>query len=290
MIVRSLVLCVLISLFIDSNVLKADEPVSNSQQSYSSKSQSREFPNNDSTINKIEKDRMQHWRIGLPVWIPGYTGQFTVGGIEVGGEPDGDFWDRLFSSETRLDFYFVGLINFNWQQWDFQANVFSGSIGNSTVFTLNDNRIVNASLDMWMPNLLVAYDFLYNSASLGPITNWRAYLGSRLYNIDIEINLPNRSGVKERNTSWLTLFFGTQLDIKIMERLTISLSGDIGGFFDSGKPDLFGSTSVHYRPWDLFSVSIGYAAIRIVKVRNNSQDIGIKATLAGPVLGIAFHL
>lgn len=290
MIVRSLVLCVLISLFIDSNVLKADEPVSNSQQSYSSKSQSREFPNNDSTINKIEKDRMQHWRIGLPVWIPGYTGQFTVGGIEVGGEPDGDFWDRLFSSESHLDFYFVGLINYNWQQWDFQANVFSGSIANSTIFTLDDNRLVNASLDMWMPNMLVAYDFLYNSASLGPITNWRAYLGSRLYNFDIEINLPNRSGVKEGNTSWLTLFFGTQLDIKIMERLTISLSGDIGGFFDSGKPDLFGSTSVHYRPWDLFSVSIGYAAIRVVKVRNNSQDIGIKAVLAGPVLGIAFHL
>jgi hypothetical protein len=287
--VRLLVVCGLMFLLIDSKVLKAEKPISNSQRLYSSKFQSRQISDIDSTVHKFEKDRMQHWRIGLPVWIPGYSGQFTVGGIEVGGEPDGDFWERLFSSETRLDFYFVGLINYNWQQWDFQANVFSGSIRNSTVFTLDDNRVVNASLDMWMPNLLVAYDFLYNSASLGPITNWRAYLGSRLYNFDIEINLPNRSGVKEGNTSWLTLFFGTQLDIKIIEGLTISLSGDIGGFFDSGKPDLFGSTSVHYRPWDLFSVSIGYAAIRIVKVRNNSQDIGIKATLAGPVLGIAFH-
>ena len=67
------------------------------------------------------------------------------------------------------------------------------------------------------------------------------------------------------------------------------LSGDIGGFIDSGTPNLFGSANIHYQPWDLFSVSLGYAAIHIVRVRESPQDMGLRADLAGPVLGIAFH-
>ena len=67
------------------------------------------------------------------------------------------------------------------------------------------------------------------------------------------------------------------------------LSGDIGGFLNSDGPSLFGSASVHYQPWDLFSVSLGYAAIHIDRIGDHPEDIAIKADLAGPVLGIAFH-
>ena len=111
MTVKSLVLFCLIFLVTNAEVLKAGASVCNSRPFYSSKIQSRDFHANDTTSNRIENDRIRPWTISVPVWIPGYKGQFTVGGVEVGGEPDGDFWDRLFTSELRLDFYFVGLVN-----------------------------------------------------------------------------------------------------------------------------------------------------------------------------------
>ena len=248
-----------------------------------------ELPANDTTGAMVKEVKERPWTISVPVWIPGYTGRFTVGGVEVGGEPDGDFLDRLFSSELALDLYFVGLINYKWQHWDFQANIFGGTIGSSTIFTLNDKTVVNASLDMMIPSIYAAYDFLYKSAPLGPITNWQVYLGGRLYFVDIDVIWPADLGIREERTSWLTFILGTHIAIKIIERIKLLFTGDIGGFVGSGAPNLFGSAAVNYRPWDLFSVNLGYAAMHIDRIRDNPQDIGFKADLAGPVMGIAFH-
>jgi hypothetical protein len=52
----------------------------------------------DSSAAEAEGNRVRAWTISVPVWVPGYRGQFTVGGVEVGGEPGGeDFFDQLFS-------------------------------------------------------------------------------------------------------------------------------------------------------------------------------------------------
>ena len=279
----------LIIIVIVSDDIYAGSSMQNVSRADSTMIQNDILAANDTTGSLVEEVRERPWTVSVPIWIPGYTGRFTVGGVEVGGEPDGDFWDRLFSSELGLDFYFVGLINYNWQKWDFQANIFSGTIGKSAVFTLDNNREVSARLDLVMPNMYAAYDFLHKSAPLGPITNWRAYLGGRLYFVNIDFNLSANSSTKEGRSTWFTVIFGTHMTIKIIDRVRLMLSGDIGGFLHSGSPNLFGSANVHYQPWQLFSVSLGYAAIRIVRVRTNPDDMGLKAVLAGPVLGIAFH-
>lgn len=58
------------------------------------------LPTNDDTETTIEEAKERPWTISVPVWIPGYTGRFTVGDVEVGGEPDGDFWDRLWQDPS----------------------------------------------------------------------------------------------------------------------------------------------------------------------------------------------
>ncbi len=244
----------------------------------------------DSSAAEAEGNRVRSWTISVPVWVPGYRGRFTVGGVEVGGEPDGDFWDRLFSSELSLDFYFVGLVNYNWRHWNFHLDIFAGTIGNSAKFTLDDNTVVNATLNMWMPSIYAGYDFLYNSSPIGPITNWQVYLGGRIYSVDLEVVLPEKLGEKNGDTSWFTFIVGTDITIKILNRLNLKLSGDIGSITASADPALFGVAALYYRPWDLFSASLGYAAIHIDRIGEGSSDIELKADLAGPVLAIAFHL
>ena len=259
--------------------------------SYRLKISSVDLSLNDTSGTVTGEKRERAWTISVPVWVPGYRGRFTVGGVEVGGEPDGNnFFDRLFSSDLSLDFYFVGLVNYNWRHWNFHLDIFAGTIGNSAKFTLDDNTVVNATLNMWMPSIYAGYDFLYNSSPIGPITNWQVYLGGRIYSVDLEVILPEKLGKKNGDTSWFTFLVGTDITIKILNRLNLKLSGDIGSITASADPALFGVAALYYRPWDLFSASIGYAAIHIDRISEGSSDIELKADLAGPVLAISFHL
>ncbi|NOQ97136.1 MAG: hypothetical protein GQ561_03150 [Calditrichae bacterium] len=245
----------------------------------------------DTSGTTLEEIKERPWRLGIPLWIPGYTGQFAVGGVEVGGESDGNnFIDRLFSSELSLDFYFVGSVTYRWQQWDFHTDLFAGTIGKSVIFTLNDNTVVDATIKILMPRIYAGYDFLSGADPIGPITQWQAYLGGRYYDLDIEIDLLDERGKVEGKTSWFTFLIGTKMSVHIVNRLTLHLSGDIGGLITNNEPTLFGDVSLHYRPWDLFSVNIGYVAIHLDRVGESPEDIEFTADLAGPVIGIAFHL
>jgi hypothetical protein len=65
----------------------------------------------------------------------------------------------------------------------------------SAVFNLDNGTEVKTPLDLMMPDIYAAYDLLYNSALLDPITNWRVYLGGRLYFVDIDGIWPADSGI-----------------------------------------------------------------------------------------------
>ena len=94
-----------------SDDIYAGTPFHNTCTAHPMMIRTEDVPATDATETTVEEVMERPWTISVPVWIPGYTGRFTVGDVEVGGEPDGDFWDRLFSSELGLDFYFVGLIS-----------------------------------------------------------------------------------------------------------------------------------------------------------------------------------
>lgn len=293
MTVKLLILYCLLFVVSHTEDVHAVVPFQDACSAYSVLPWTENLPVDDTPGNTVGEDKERSWTISVPVWIPGYRGQFTVGGIEVGGEPEDDsFYNRLFSSKLGLDFYFVGMVNYNWQSWDFNADIFSGTIGKSTIFTLNDKTVVDASLDMLIPRFFAAYDLLYNSSPLGPITNWKVYLGGRLFSVNIETIWPKDLGKKEESTLWFIFIFGTDITFKIIERLKLTLSGDIGGFASSTAPNLYGSAVVHYRPWDLFSASLGYAAIHIDRISEGSEkssELKFRADLAGPVVTIAFH-
>ena len=283
--------CIVISSFYSN--LFAGSPQKNHSIGPSSFLFSQYLTQDEANGVNVEEKQERPWTVSIPVWVPGYRGRFTVGGVEVEGETGEDnIFDQLFSSNLSLDFYFVGLVNYKWQDWNFHAEIFSGTIGNSAIFTLNDNTVVDAEVNILMPSIYAGYDFLYDSSPIGPVSNWQVYLGGRLYSVDVEAILPGNLGMKNSHTTWFTFLLGTDIAIKVVNRLYVKLSGDIGGLLNSHEPSLFGLGAIHYQPWDLFSVSFGYAAIHIDRVddkNDNSSEMELKADLAGPVFGIGFH-
>ncbi len=170
--------------------------------------------------------------------MPGYRGQFAVGGVEVeGGSEEENGFSHLFLDEYSLDFYLVGLVNYRWKNWRFHLDVFDGTIGRSTTFTLTDKSILDAKVQLLMPRLFAGYNFLYKKSPIGPITNWQLYMGGRMYYVNLEISLPRNLGIKEGNKSWFTFLIGTEITLKIFKRLSFIASGDIGGFAASNKSD-----------------------------------------------------
>ena len=243
----------------------------------------------DSTVAALNKDNNRPWTLGLPLWIPGFTGKFAVGGIEVEGEPEDDnIFDQIFSSEYGLDFYFVGLVNYRLERWRFHADVFGGSIGKSAKFIVNDKSVLGAKIEMIMPRIYASYDLLHQSP-LGPINHWQVYMGGRLYFLNLEVTLGENSEKKEGSSNWFTFLVGTELSVKIAKRWHLLVSGDIGGLLATKKLTIFAQTTLNYRPWDLFSVNLGLAFMHMEESGDNSRDVELKANLFGPTLGLAFH-
>jgi hypothetical protein len=245
--------------------------------------------NNDSTTVMSDHGEDRPWTIGLPLWIPGFSGKFAVGGIEAEGEPEEDnIFDQIFSSEYGLDFYFVALVNYRWREWRFHADIFGGSIGKSAKFMLNDKSIIDANIELIMPRVFASYNFLHRSA-LGPISHWNAYLGGRMYFMNLEVSLLENRITKQAHSSWFTFLIGTEMAVKIVKRLHLIISGDIGGFTASKKLTIFGQATFNYRPWQVFSVNLGLALIHIEDESDKFRNIAFKANLFGPTLGLAFH-
>jgi hypothetical protein len=83
-----------------SDGIYAGAPFHNTSTAHPMMIRTEGVPATDATETTVEEVKERPWTISVPVWIPGYAGRFTVGGVEVGGEPDGDFWDRLWQDPS----------------------------------------------------------------------------------------------------------------------------------------------------------------------------------------------
>ena len=236
------------------------------------------------------RPKLRSWTLGLPIWIPGFRGKFTKGGTEIIGEPkEEDIFDLLFSSKIGLDFYLVGMVQYKWNSWKFHLDIFDGTIKNSTTFTLTDNTVTETTLQLTMPRFFSAYDFLHDSNPLGPITHWGVYFGGRLYYLDLEVILPDKMELVNTKETWITLFIGTELSVRILKKVHLLFLGDIGGFTGRNKLTAFGQAHLDYRIRDFLSVYIGYSALHISRGLDNPLDLQFEGNLFGPALGIAFY-
>ena len=93
----------------------------------------------------------------IPIWVPGFRGDFTYGDISLEGEdgtdpsdptdpPEGggNIFSRLFNSSSFLKFFFMGRVAYSSDKFIIELDSFSGRVGNRVEFVLNNREIATA--------------------------------------------------------------------------------------------------------------------------------------------------
>jgi len=254
------------------------------------------------TINYPEKSFLrkdQNWRIDVPIWIPGFRGEFSQGEVKIdnyneveipGDDKDRDILKWLFPTRNRLEFYFVGRIKFQKGRFFSQFDALSGKFGTSVDFRLTNREIIDASLSISIPKLIAGFKFYeYENSKHSSRISVLSYIGVRYFLIKISSkhnDLINRLNI---NPVWADAIIGIKVPWQF-HRWQFVLQSDYGGFgFDNNQSwhTIFNSS---FRISKLMTVKMGWNDLDIKhsgKIDGEEFDINIH--LSGPLVGVSFH-
>jgi len=238
----------------------------------------------------VQKHR--DWTITIPLWVPGYQGQFAVGDIEVDGTTSGGpgFLERLFESELQLNFFFMGAFSYQHSRWRVHGDIFGGKFTDDVIFKLTDGTIASASLQPFIPRLHLDYRLVSHSwgdSGVQEVSGW-VYAGVRHYNVKADVQVLQQQ--HELEAAWTDPIVGVRIPIDISRRWWFEVSGDVGGF--SAGSDLSWTTyfAVTYRISALISATLAYNILSVdYEGEVSSQDFTWRSRVAGPGLGIRFN-
>jgi hypothetical protein len=113
--------------------------------------------------------------------------------------------------------------------------------------------------------------------------------GGRYVDLDTGITIENVLDV-DRSKDWLDPFVGGRLRLDIIDRLSVSVRGDIGGFGAGSHFTWNMAAILAYQVSQRISTGVGYRILDI----NYSEGTGANAfrydvQMRGPVLGLNIH-
>ena len=249
------------------------------QDSLSQKQSKLEF------LNHID-DR--NWHIEVPVWVPGFRGSLTYGGITTlpeGG--DFDVIDRL-NGELGLTFYLIGNVAYSPGNWLFNIDGFRTTLASDLGFENVDKVQFLVDIEGTILRGLAGYKVLeienkekYTKFELYP------YGGFRYINLDIYSTNTNFLDIRP---DWIEPILGIKAPLRY-RRWFVTLKADVGGFSINNHWSWSAALKANYRFSKLFAIGLGYTGMEF----NYDQDFEYKylnlgIRLAGPVLSVQFHL
>ena len=248
------------------------------------------------------------WSIEIPLWVPGFAGNFVYGDVELEGEDGedpgdpgdpgnpppgggiGDIISRLFSSEFYVRYFYMGKISFENTRFLTELDAFGGEVGGAIKFKLNDKDIVKASFRMINTRFIAGYKIVNAD---GKRKKFRyglvAYIGVRASFTRIYSELTGVSNTLEIKPATYMPIVGLQNQF-IWRRWKIIAQGDFGALTNPDKYSIHISNFVYYRTGRLISLKFGWNHL-FFNTRGAflKEDYKIKVTLSGPATGLVFH-
>ena len=249
------------------------------------------------------------WTVELPLWIPGFRGDFAYGDVSIEGEdgvspeypieppieppPGGDFGkiiSRLFTKEWYLKFFFLTRITYEKDRFLVQLDGLTGSVGSSVEFNYNNTKIVEASFRTTNLRLFAGYKFidLYSKNREFKYELF-AYLGARAYFQNIYSSLGEELISFEIHPTWVEPIIGIQNQFSF-NKWFIVLQSDYGGLFVDSKYSLQFSSFVYYRTGKITSIKLGWNHL-FLKQNGEflKENYSVNVTLSGPSVALVFH-
>ncbi len=258
--------------------------------------------------NKQKKNFLlddRHWTIEVPLWLPGFTGSFAYGDIEIEGEdgtdiqnpiepPDrpafGDLFSRIFTTDWYLKFVFLTRVAFEKNRFIAQLDGLAGGVGEGTEFNFNRKEVVSAYFQTVNMRLFAGHKFIdFNSRSKRFRYEFFVYAGVRAHFHQINSDLAGQSDLLSFSPNWFEPIIGIHNELT-WRRWLWQIQGDYGGYFVRGKTSFQLTTFLYYRSGRFISLKAGWNHLFLNHEDTlNGEDYKVRVTLSGPSAGIAFH-
>ncbi len=236
-------------------------------------------------------------RLTIPVWIPGYSGQFAFGDVDVegGGDDDGsgggEWLGQLFDASGKLEFFFLGRVRVDVDAWIFLVDSFGGKLRETVTFRYTDGSIIDASIRPAMLRVAAGRRIKrWTPGSPGDyFITLRGYGGVRYHDVDFEATLTQNEYPLEKRANWLDPVVGVQATFLVHEHWRFVAWTDIGGFGAGSRIAWWWELSAGYRFTDWFNLQLGWSMMYIdYSGSAGEQSLKWNAWLSGPSLALAF--
>jgi hypothetical protein len=245
------------------------------------------------------------WTFEVPLWIPGFAGEFAHGDVEIEGEdgvdPEhpieppgggaiGKIISRLFSDNWYLKFFYLTKVAYERDQFLVQLDAVTGAVGESVKFNYTGNEFVKASFRTTNLRLIGGYKIV-NTFSKDRKVQYElvGYLGLRAHFQSVSSDLGGGAINLDLRPVRMEPVFGFQNQLTL-KRWFFVVQGDYGGYFSEAKNSFQLTSYVYFRTGKLSSLKFGWNHLHLdhsgIFLR---EEYLIDATFSGPSAGVVFH-
>ena len=240
----------------------------------------------------------------IPLWIPGFRGEFAFGDINISGgdgedpgdpgDPDDDddvgFLGRIFTPKFYLKFFYLTRIAYEHKNLLVQLDGLTGTAGKSVKFKYNNSDIVKLELTTINVRLLAGYRILDTwSHSRKFRYELYPYIGARYHNHAIRTWFLDNKKIFDIQPGWFEPILGVQNQFS-WKRWCFLLNADMGGFFIDSKYSFQLTSFAYYRMGRALSMKFGWNLLSMNhETTHFGKDLVIKMMLNGPTVGLAIQ-
>jgi len=234
----------------------------------------------------------RNWTIAIPVWIPGYRGEFAVGGITVDGESSGGsgIFDRLFDTNISLNFFFMGGASYERGRWRAHGDIFGGKFTEDVVFKATDGTVISASVQPIIAKLVVQYRALRWDWGKSPHQLLRLWVYGGVRDYDVRAEASVFSFAQKIDTNWADPIVGVWVPVDLSRRWMLEGVFDVGGFDVGSRFSWQLGVAATYRATPLISLTAGYNVLDVdYRDELAGQPVLFKVRLGGPGVAVRFN-
>jgi hypothetical protein len=223
----------------------------------------------------------------LYLWIPAQDGTVTAGGLSSDIDLSvGDTLDLLFDS---FKFAATGRA---------EARKGNALLTLDLMYTSleeNTQTDIGAGVDVRTKQLILEFGGGYHLGEWSlpgeglPTLSVDFLAGGRFVHLDTGITIENFADV-DRSNDWIDPFLGARLKLNIIDRVSVSVRGDIGGFGVGSHFTWNMAAILAYQVSQRMSMGAGYRILDInYSEGSGSEKFAYDVQMRGPMLGFAIH-
>lgn len=252
-------------------------------------------------------DQHDNWSFELPLWLPGYKGEYKYGDDHIEGgdgtepkppipehpieKPDyGDIFSRLFSSSENLKAFWGLRITYTKNRFISQIGFYTGTVSYNVKYNLNNRSLVDADVSSTTGRAFMGYAF-YKYTAKSKKNRFIIYglLGAKYFNLTLKYELEKTRIDLLLKSASLQPITGLRFHYATRKWLFI-IHGDYGFSISDKSTSYMVQALIHYRLGQLASLKLGWDHQGI---RYNTEIYNEPFTtdiiLSGPVFTFQLH-